>query len=90
MIQGGDTTLGTGRGGESIYGGTFADEAFDLKLDQAGYACGDVFSASYAQRRLLVMANRGPDTKYVRTASMRHLLTGGKVHPSFSLRCRTL
>jgi peptidyl-prolyl cis-trans isomerase-like 1 len=47
MIQGGDPT-GTGRGGESIYGGKFADEITkELKHVGAG---------------ILSMANSGPST----------------------------
>jgi peptidyl-prolyl cis-trans isomerase-like 1 len=47
MIQGGDPT-GTGRGGESVYGGKFEDETTrDLKHTGAG---------------ILSMANSGPNT----------------------------
>eukprot|EP00392_Amoebophrya_sp_AT5.2_P013945 g14078.t1 len=47
MLQGGDPT-GTGRGGESIYGGKFADEIHPgLKHTGAG---------------ILSMANAGPDS----------------------------
>ena len=47
MCQGGDFTLGNGRGGESIYGGKFADEAFSEKHVGPG---------------ILSMANSGPNT----------------------------
>jgi cyclophilin family peptidyl-prolyl cis-trans isomerase len=51
MIQGGDPT-GTGAGGESIFGDTFADELNpDTDSYKAGYAKG-----------VLAMANRGPNT----------------------------
>merc|ERR1712183_1021477 len=49
MCQGGDFELGDGRGGESIYGGKFADEAGGLAL-------------RHAKRGLLSMANSGKDT----------------------------
>merc|ERR1719183_2424569 len=49
MCQGGDFELGDGRGGESIYGGKFSDEAGGLAL-------------RHAKRGLLSMANSGKDT----------------------------
>jgi len=48
MIQGGDITLGNGRGGDSIYGGEFADENIGWRdIDEAGLLC---------------MANHGKDS----------------------------
>merc|ERR1712129_303738 len=49
MAQGGDFELGDGRGGESIYGGKFSDEAGGLAL-------------RHAKRGLLSMANSGRNT----------------------------
>jgi len=36
MAQGGDITRGDGRGGDSIWGGAFADESFHYKHNKAG------------------------------------------------------
>lgn len=70
MIQGGDPT-GTGAGGESIWGTSFADEcSASVKFDKPG---------------LLAMANRGPNTNgsqfFITTAAtpwlnMKHTIFG--------------
>jgi cyclophilin family peptidyl-prolyl cis-trans isomerase len=52
MIQSGDYTAGNGTGGDSIYGGSFADE---LDADTQSYKTG-------YERGVLAMANRGADT----------------------------
>lgn len=62
MIQGGDPT-GTGRGGESLWGGKFEDEVTnDLQFDRKG---------------LLAMANSGPNTNgsqfFITTVPTPHL-----------------
>ena len=70
MIQGGDPT-GTGRGGESIWGGTFKDEFSS--------------AVTFDRKGLLAMANAGPDTNgsqfFITTAptpwlNMHHAIFG--------------
>lgn len=62
MIQGGDITDGNGKGGDSIYDGSFADENLNLAHDEP---------------YLLSMANRGPDTNksqfFITTNEAPHL-----------------
>jgi len=62
MVQGGDFSDGNGKGGESVYGGMFQDENFELKHDQPF---------------LLSMANKGPNTNgsqfFILTSAAPHL-----------------
>jgi peptidylprolyl isomerase len=50
MCQGGDFTMGNGRGGESIYGAKFEDETFNGK------------AGKHVGQGILSMANAGPNT----------------------------
>ncbi|MCJ1393074.1 hypothetical protein MMC18_005946 [Xylographa bjoerkii] len=63
MVQGGDITTGDGTGGQSIYGGNFADENIGWReIDAAGLVC---------------MANRGTGTNssqfFITLAPCQHL-----------------
>ena len=62
FVQGGDITLGDGYGGESVYGGDYNDENFDLKHDSEG---------------IVSSANNGPNTNssqfFITTVPTPHL-----------------
>jgi peptidylprolyl isomerase len=62
LIQGGDITHGDGTGGESIYGGKFEDETFEVL---------------HNTRYMLAMANAGPNTNgsqfFINTVKMSWL-----------------
>jgi len=91
MIQGGDFTKRNGSGGESIYGGMFEDERLEgdgTEVDAAGYVIlfsrpDEIQGSDGANDRMLVMANRGPDTNgsqwFITLAPAPHL-TGKHVY----------
>lgn len=63
LILHSDFTKRNGTGGESIYGRTFQDEDLSRSLDSEGSVwCRWTSIGTHPSKRLLCMANRGPDT----------------------------
>eukprot|EP00658_Telonema_sp_P-2_P011048 TRINITY_DN14200_c0_g1_i5.p2 TRINITY_DN14200_c0_g1~~TRINITY_DN14200_c0_g1_i5.p2 ORF type:complete len:128 (-),score=18.89 TRINITY_DN14200_c0_g1_i5:240-623(-) len=75
MIQGGDPT-GTGKGGESIWGGKFEDEIRE-SLTVCGDGPADLTMVQHNERGVISMANSGPNTNgsqfYIVYSKQAHL-----------------